>query len=952
MTNSNWDSSLAKSPENIEGKSVSSQGAAGLGVDMTNPEIMKVFPQSEGGDQPVVSQSGQMQFPDIWGGKSDQEGHVRQSADAQGHRHGGGRDDHRRGPGDDRQGGNSDISAGGAQGASPDGASDVSSEIGLLTTEIATLQGEINALQQLIQSGLPESSLGQGTSGSSSAAPAEGNGTTSVGDGTAANNNGSPATGTGDGSTGTAASNNGSPATGTGDGSTGTAASNNGSPATGTGDGAAGTTASTTGTSGDSPSSTSAALVPSAVASMEQADPTLATTINAASSAMTTQGFNNLENYLAVNNAAANPNLDSTLMSSALTQAGLSKADSTALQNAEIANMQSAQVLTYAQQNDPSLYKTITDASGALSSSGYGQMENYLVNSYTGDQYMDSSLMNNVLNQAGLSASDQAQLTGVLQNDMPTALASDPFAAGLQASDATMSKTLADSAAVLSSTGYQALESNVEDLYTGQTSSDAAIMSSAMANAGLSQADAGAITGVLQADLPAASTVAPQATADNGGVSTAADGTSTSISTSADGTSTSADGTSTASDGTSTAGSAATNNPPPSESSATTTDSPPSTGNASSTTTFNAGGQSLLEPPSTSSGLVTPEGSLSGDSTAYQGPIQGTTAGSNNITSDSETTGQGNGPDALQMGSESLITSMDLANGAGFQQKYGYFEADIKVEGGPNGWPGWFLESAAHGLDSNANSSEIDIMEAQTSSTIANGQTSYNAGVHLNSGVVGGPNNNPADQDAGPFVQNLPNITQGFNTYGVNWQPNDPNIEFYFDGKEVGYNKVYDTTDASPMYLVLDNGSGGWSTSDPGAQAQPMDVAWVRAYQLAPDVNSANDPNGTEGTTITDTNADDSPPVLSANNNGTATPWVNTFNTDFTQTSDYTTNSGYTNSPVPNSQNISEMNSQGAGPVPASTPDADNTPWYQPQWLVDQANTIQGVNAGMSTQAP
>jgi hypothetical protein len=45
--------------------------------------------------------------------------------------------------------------------------------------------------------------------------------------------------------------------------------------------------------------------------------------------------------------------------------------------------------------------------------------------------------------------------------------------------------------------------------------------------------------------------------------------------------------------------------------------------------------------------------------------------------------------------------------------------------------------------------------------------------------------------------------------YAVNWQLDDKNLEFYFDGQEVGYNPAYDTTDSSPMNMILDMGNGG-----------------------------------------------------------------------------------------------------------------------------------------------
>ena len=679
------------------------------------------------------------------------------------------------------------------------------------------------------------------------------------------------------------------------------------------------TTGATGSTGGDNTTGTTSGAQGSVLSSMEQADPTLATTLKDASASMTSTGFDQLQTFLTNNNSSANPNLDSTLMSAAVSRAGLSSADSSALQNTEIKDMQSAQVLTYASQTDPTLYKTLTDAAPQLSKQGWNQVENNLVNNYTGDNYMDGTLMNSVLNTSNLSAADQTALTGVLQTDMPSALASDQFAAGLASSDATMSKTLTDASAAMGQSDYQKLELYVEDSYTGQASSDDTIIQNAVTQAGLSSADAAALTDVLQRDMTSGDTTS---------------GSGSSSPSTGDGTSNS------------------------DNSSTSTGDSNTGTGQATSTTTFQVGGGTLLEPPQTTSGLVTPEGSLSGDTTAYQGTIQGTISGANDSSSSPATQGQGTGPDALQLTPASNISTMDTTTGQGFQQKYGYFEADIKLGQNSSGsrdanlWPGWFLESSAHTLNPNgAVSAEIDIMEAQTSSTNGQGDTAYNAGVHLNSSDYS--NGSVPDKDQGPYSTDLPSISAGYHVYGANWQPNDKNIEFYFDGKEVGYNPVYDTTDNSPMYMILDNGNGGWSTTQPGVKGGTIDVAFVRAYQNENLVNSANDPNGTVGSVITDSNPDDSPPALtnaSAGGDSTPVTWVNTFNTDFTQAADYTqdgadTTADYSPSSDPSKNPVEPtkelLSVEGTG--------AHNTPWYEGQWMVDQSTSAIGVKSPVST---
>jgi Glycosyl hydrolases family 16 len=835
-----------------------------------------------------------------------------------------------------------------------------------LTDDIAQLEGELG-ISNPSGAGSEGSSSGMSSEGSPSGAGSEGS-SSGVGSESA-----SSGTGTSNGCSDGAGSESGSSSNGAGNpsessSSTGSSESSQPSGATTTGEG--GTTSSSSGTSNP----TSASII----RNQEQSDPTLSTTLAAASKAMSAQGFGQLENYLATNNANANPNLDATLMSSALSNAGLSTTDATALQKTEIANMQAAQVLTYAGQNDPALYKTLTDAAPQLSTQGWGQVENYLTNNYTGDQYMDSTLMNNVLNQAGLGASDQSALTNVLQNDLPSALAADPFAAGLQATDPTMSQTLTDASNAMSQTGYQQLETYVEDNYTGQTSSDGTILNSALSQAGLTTSDSNALASVLQKDMSGADSggTSNASGSDAGaGVSSSPSGNGDSSTTASSGngdssttaSSGSGDSSTTASSGNGDSSTTASSGNGDSSTTASSgdgdssttgngaTDSTTSGGNPTSTTTFEQGGSTLLVPPQTSSGLVTPEGSLSGDNTAYQGTISGTTTGANDVKPSSATTGQGNGPDALHLSVESVVTTMDTKTGQGFQQKYGYFEADMKLSQAngkvsPNLWPGLFLESSAHELNPNgAASSEIDFMEAQTSNSDGHGDTAYNAGVHRNSSDYG--NGSVPDKDQGPYTTNLPSLSSGYNVYGVNWQPNDKNIEFYFDGKEVGYNPVYDTTDNSPMYMIMDVGNGGWNSTDPSAHGGSMDVAWARVYQNANLVNSANDPDGTAGTTITDTNPNDSPPALSNLSDGggnTPVKWVNTYNADFTQTSDYTTNRADTTAVLPGAAITQPVLTSNI--ISTESTGAQDTPLYEATWMVDQGDaTLSGQSAGMST---
>jgi hypothetical protein len=267
----------------------------------------------------------------------------------------------------------------------------------------------------------------------------------------------------------------------------------------------------------------------------QSGDPTLAGTLVDASSQLSTQGYGQLEQYVSQNyTGSAN---DNQLMNQALTQAGLSTSDTSALTNVLQTDMPAALTssstaaagsdsgaastgdsttssttantvssdpfIASLQQSDPTMVQTLTDASSQLSTQGYGQLENYVEQNYTGNTNLDSTLMSQALAQAGLSTSDQSALTGVLQNDMPAALASDPFAASLQTSDPTMAQTLTDASNQLTPQGYQQLEQYVEQNYTGP-SNDNQLMGQALTQAGLSTSDASALSNVLATDMPQA----------------------------------------------------------------------------------------------------------------------------------------------------------------------------------------------------------------------------------------------------------------------------------------------------------------------------------------------------------------------------------------------------------------------------------------------------------------
>ncbi|MCE5292657.1 MAG: glycoside hydrolase family 16 protein [Nocardiaceae bacterium] len=123
-----------------------------------------------------------------------------------------------------------------------------------------------------------------------------------------------------------------------------------------------------------------------------------------------------------------------------------------------------------------------------------------------------------------------------------------------------------------------------------------------------------------------------------------------------------------------------------------------------------------------------------------------------------------------------------------FQFKYGYVEVRAKVPGGAGVWPAiWLLPSDTSWPP------EIDIMEYQ--------------GVRPKIDFVNLHATNMSQ--SGLSFEASQNLSLGFHTYAVDWQPNL--MRYFLDGKE-----IYRIRDAAlipsvPMYLLLNLAVGGWA---------------------------------------------------------------------------------------------------------------------------------------------
>ena len=152
-------------------------------------------------------------------------------------------------------------------------------------------------------------------------------------------------------------------------------------------------------------------------------------------------------------------------------------------------------------------------------------------------------------------------------------------------------------------------------------------------------------------------------------------------------------------------------------------------------------------------------------------------------------------------------TSGDITSQYSFAQTYGFFEISAQLPAGQGMWPAFWL------LPANGSwPPELDVMEEL-------GQDPTTLYTTTHSQVA-------ATNSVGTTVSNM---STGFNTYGVDWEPNT--ITYYFNGNAIA--TVPTPADMNqPMYMVINLGVGGVG-SWPGAatgETGSMLVDWVRVY--------------------------------------------------------------------------------------------------------------------------
>jgi beta-glucanase (GH16 family) len=166
-------------------------------------------------------------------------------------------------------------------------------------------------------------------------------------------------------------------------------------------------------------------------------------------------------------------------------------------------------------------------------------------------------------------------------------------------------------------------------------------------------------------------------------------------------------------------------------------------------------------------------------------------------------------------------TSGRILTSGKFTQKYGRFEASIKVPKGQGIWPAFWMLGDNLGSVGWPQSGEIDIME--------------NVGKEPNTlyGTVHGPGYSGGSAISGSRTLGAP-LGDAFHSFAVEWSPNL--IVWYLDGAE--YHRVTPATLGGrqwvfdhPFFLILNVAVGGNWPGSPDASTsfpQTMLVDWVR----------------------------------------------------------------------------------------------------------------------------
>ncbi|MFD0461690.1 family 16 glycosylhydrolase [Microvirga aerilata] len=166
-------------------------------------------------------------------------------------------------------------------------------------------------------------------------------------------------------------------------------------------------------------------------------------------------------------------------------------------------------------------------------------------------------------------------------------------------------------------------------------------------------------------------------------------------------------------------------------------------------------------------------------------------------------------------------TSGMLTTFHSFAQTYGYFEIRAQLPSGQGLWPAFWLLP----LDGTW-PPELDVMEM-----LGHDTTTLHTTVH--SQLTGTKQIDLSHYQTSAAID-VADMSIGFHTYGVNWQPDY--ITWYFDGQEV-FQVVTPSDMHRPMYLIANLAVGGEWPGSPDATTKfpaTMQIDYIRAYTVVP----------------------------------------------------------------------------------------------------------------------
>ncbi len=151
-----------------------------------------------------------------------------------------------------------------------------------------------------------------------------------------------------------------------------------------------------------------------------------------------------------------------------------------------------------------------------------------------------------------------------------------------------------------------------------------------------------------------------------------------------------------------------------------------------------------------------------------------------------------------------------------FAQRYGLFEARIKLPTGRGLWPAFWMEGADIDQVNWPAAGEIDVIEIN------------NKKPDLVEAFAHGP-----DEKYGAYFQLPDSLSAGYHIYAVNWTASG--ITWLVDGHAYGHLNAYRGWPfGQPFFLILDLAVGGtWPGSPTAATTFPahMNISWIRVYQ-------------------------------------------------------------------------------------------------------------------------